>query len=240
MQTVYYRPMPKLLPCLLLLCIAATAQPPNPQQTSNSHQTSSAKQTALPSRLPYFDSHEGMIIGVDPWLTASRYKEKFPKKSPFAGGIVALHMSFHNDNEKGVKVSLQNIRLIVQLDEDNRQELQPLSADDVADTVLLKPKDPTLRRSPLPIPQIGLPKTDARDSKWTDFRDTVQNAAVPSGVIGAHETVEGLVYFDIRGELDILQNSRLYVPNLITMDNNEPISYFDIALGHGNSETNSQ
>jgi hypothetical protein len=240
MQTVYYRRMPKLLPVLLLLSAAAAAQLSNSQQTSNAHQPANATKTPPPSRLPYFDSHEGMMIGVDPWLTASRYKEKFPKKSPFNGGVIALHLAFRNDNDKGVKVNLQNIRLIVQLDEDNRQELQPLSADDVADVVILKPKDPTLRRSPLPIPTVGLPKTSARDSNWTNFHDAVQNAAVPSNVIGAHDTLEGLLYFDIRGELDILQNARLYVPSLTTMDNNEPISYFDIALGHGTTDTDNQ
>jgi len=213
--------MPKLLPFLLLLCVAVAAQSPNAQQTSK------------PLHAPYADSHEGMIIGVDPWTTASRYKEKFPKKSPFSGGVVALDVSFRNDNEKGVKVNLQSMRLILQIDEDNRQELEPLSPDDVADTVLLKQtaKDPTKHRSPLPIPTISKPKT-ARDSNWTNSRDACQNASVPSNVIGAHSTVEGLVYFDIRGEVDLLQNARLYVPNLAVMGDNEPISYFEIDLSH--------
>jgi hypothetical protein len=212
--------MPKLIASLL--CAAALVQAPDTQQAPKTW------------RDPYVDSHEGVIIGVDPWTSTNRYKEKFPKKSPFQAGVVALHLSLRNNNEKGVKVNLQNMRLILQLDEENRQELQPLTPDDVAEAVFTKKtKDPTLRRSPLPIPipTSGVPKP-AHDSNWTQFRDTCQNAAVPSSVIGAHETVEGLVYFDIRGELDLLQGAKLYVPNLITMDNNEPISYFEIQLGH--------
>jgi hypothetical protein len=135
-----------------------------------------------------------------------------------------------------VKVDLQQVRLIVEVSEDNRQELEPLSPDDVADTVLLKQttKDPTSKRSPLPIPSISKPKA-TRDSNWTNFRDACQNAAVPSSVLGAHSTVEGLLYFDIRGELELLQTARLYVPNLAAMDTHQPISFFDIALSHSSS-----
>jgi len=58
---------------------------------------------------------------------------------------------------------------------------------------------------------------------------------VPSSVIGAHSTVEGLLYFDIRGEVELLQTARLYVPNLAAMDTHQPVSFFDIALSHSPS-----
>ena len=216
--------MPKLLAVLFLTSVALPLLPQNEPPASKA------------MRAPYTDSHEGMTVGVDPWTTASRYKEKFPKKSPFTGGVVAVQVNFRNDNEKGVKVDLQRIRLLVEVSEDSRQELEPLSPDDVADTVLLKQstKDPTAKKVPLPIPTINKPKA-TRDSNWVNFRDACQNAAVPSSVVGAHSTVEGLIYFDIRGEVDLLQTARLYVPNLTMMDSHEPISFFDIALSHSSS-----
>jgi hypothetical protein len=223
MQSVYYRHMLKPLPFLLVLCIAAFAQTSDKPSTSKLH-------------APFVDSHEGVAIGVDPWTAASRYKQKFPKKSPLNGGVIALDVSFRNDNEKGMRVNLQSVRLILQMDEDNRQELAPLSPEDVADTVFLKKstKDPTAHRSPLPIPSIGTPKT-GRDSNWTALREACQNAGVPSNVIGAHSSVEGLLYFDVRGEVDLLQNAKLYVPNLVNMDNNDPVSFFEIDLSHTSS-----
>jgi len=183
------------------------------------------------------DSHEGMTIGIEPWTQASRYKEKFPKKSPFAKGIVAMHIRFRNDSDHGVRVNLQSIRLLVQIDEDNRQQLLPLSAEDVADAVLLKDngKDPTAKRNPLPIPLPGGGVKSQRDTNWTALRDACQNAGVPSSIVAAHETVEGLLYFDLRGELDLLQNAHLYFPNIVSMGDNQPLSYFDIALGSGDS-----
>jgi len=177
------------------------------------------------------DSHEGMTIEVEPWIYAGRYKEKFPKKFPLAGGVVAVRVIFRNTTTEGIRVDLPRIRLLLHIAEDTDQELQPLSAEDVADTVLLTQngKDPTARRNPLPIP-IDRPKP-SRDAGWTAFRDTCQNAAVPTGVVAAHGVVEGLLYFDLRGEIDLLKTARLYVPGLVVMGSKQPLSYFDIDLG---------
>jgi len=219
MQTVYYSLMRILLACLLAL---------GPDFSLFAQSTSQEQPV---SRDVSHDSHEGVTIGVDPWTTASRYKDKFPKKSPFAGGVIAIQVRVQNDNDQGIKINVERIRLLVQIDEDNRQELEPLTADDVADAVLLKNsgKDPTARRNPLPIP-VGKPRP-SRDANWTAMRDACQNAAVPTTVIGAHSFVEGLVYFNLRGELELLQSARLYLPSLTTMGNNQPISFFDIRLG---------
>lgn len=186
-------------------------------------------------RTSILESHEGMTIGVDPWTQPSRYKEKFTKKTPLSGGIVALRVSFRNTTDTSVKVDLRSIRLSLQLEEDNRQEIPSLNAEQVADTVLLKNngKDPTTQRIPLPVP---LSKSKGgRDKNWEAFRDECQNAGVPSGVVAAHSTVEGLLYFDLRGEVDLLQSARLYIPNLTTMGENRQLSYFDIDLGHSAS-----
>lgn len=176
-----------------------------------------------------------MTIGIDPWTVATRYKERFPKKSPFAKGVIALQVSFRNDTDESIRVDTAHIRLLLQLNEDERQELEPLTADEVADVVLLKSsgKDPTARRVPLPIP-IGR-NPPSRDKNWIEFRDTCQNAALPSPIVAAHSTMVGLLYFDLMGEVELLQSARLYVPNLTTMSTKQALSFFDIALGHGSA-----
>lgn len=216
-----------LLP-LLFISIAALIAPFELQTCAQSPAPAAMRPAAV-------DSHEGLTIGVDPWTASARYKEKFPKKSPYSAGIVALKVSFHNETAEGIRVDLHRIRLVVLLSEDNRQEIEPLSPDEVADTLLLKKngKDPTVKRIPLPVP-IGKVPT-ARDKNWTEFRDACQDASVPSPVVAAHSTVEGLIYFDVRGEWELLQTARLYVPGLVTMSSKEPLSYFDIDLGHANS-----
>jgi hypothetical protein len=195
----------------------------------------STGQEARPLRTSILDAHEGVTIGVEPWTQASRYKAKFPKKTPFGVGIVALKLSIRNDNDEAVKLNLRRIRLLVQLDADNKQELEALTADDVADAVMLRQngKDPTARRLPIPLP-INRPKP-TRDKNWEEFHGDCQNAGIPSGVIGAHSTMEGLVYFDLRGEWDLLQTARLYVPDLQRMTSQQAILYFDIDFSRNSS-----
>jgi hypothetical protein len=232
MQTFYYSLTRNALACLFLLMAGFLA---TAQDGDSAKATAKSSATAVDG---FKDSHEGLTIGVQPWTSTSQYKEKFPKNSPFSKGIVAIHVSFRNDTDHGLKVSLQSIRLLVQLSEDNRQELRPLTAEDVADTVTLKDngKDPTAKRSPLPIPLPTGTVKSGRDSKWTALRDACQNAGVPTSVLAAHSTVEGLVYFDIRGELDLLQGAHMYFPNISSMGDNQPLSYFDITMGHDSAE----
>jgi len=219
MQRIYYSLMRKLLASLLPAAVLFSMTVPLTAQQSNTlHGTIQ-------------ESHEGVTIIVDPWTTASRYKEKFSKKSPYSAGVIALHVTFRNDTAESIRIDLQHIRLTVLLSEDNRQELDPLTADDVADVVILKNngKDPTSKRIPIPIP-LGKPPVQ-RDKNWTEFRDACQNAAVPSTVLAAHGGLEGLVYYDLRGEVELLQSARLYVPNLTVMSTKQPLLYFDIPLG---------
>ncbi len=223
MQTVYYNLMRNMVALVVLgaasLCAVA--------QTA----TQDAPKTAA-MKAQFTDTHEGMTIGVEPWTHASEYKEKFPKRSPFSGGVVALQMTFKNDSDESVKIDVRSARLLLLIGEDNRQELSPLTADDVADTVMLQNngKDPTQRRNPLPIP-VGKPRP-SRDKNWTEFRDACQNAAVPSSVVAAHSTLVGLVYFDMRSEWDLLQNAKVYFPSLLSMSTKKPLSYFEIDLAH--------
>jgi hypothetical protein len=230
MQTLYYSLMRIVLASLLLTSLAISVA----AQDGDSSKTASATKPSPASANSFTDSHEGLRITVEPWTDSHRYKEKFPKKSPFDKGIVAIHITFRNDTDHGLRVGLQSIRLLVQVSEDNRQELGSLSPEDVADTVALKNngKDPTARHIPIPIPVPSTGVKTGRDANWTAMRDACQNAGVPTSILAAHSTVEGLVYFDIRGELDLLQTAHMYFPNVMSMGDNQPLSYFDIPLSH--------
>src|SRR5262249_41829679 len=105
------------------------------------------------TRAASLESHEGLTISAVPWTNPDQYKEKFPKKSPYAGGVLAIQVTFRNDSSEGVRVNLDRIRLTVQLGDENRQEVGSLSAEQLADAVT-KPtvKDPTKQRQRLPIP----------------------------------------------------------------------------------------
>jgi hypothetical protein len=175
------------------------------------------------------ESHEGLTISARPWTQAAQYKEKFPKKSPLTGGVLAVQVAFRNDSEQSVKVGLERIRLSFNVDDDNHQELQPLKAAEVADAIL-RPgaKDPTAhRRLPLPINTSG-----NKSKEFTELETQAQNAAVPSSVVAAHSTVQGLLYFDLQGQFDLLGSAHLYVPDVAIMGKDAGLTYFEIDLSH--------
>jgi hypothetical protein len=177
------------------------------------------------------ESHEGMTISARPWTEPAQYKDKFPKKSPYAAGVLAVQVVFRNDSDQSVKVNLDRIRLTFHLDEDNREEVQPLTPEQVADAVL-KPgaKDPTKRRTlPIPIPSSGAPK-NKKDKNWLELQKEAQEAGIPTSVVAAHSSVTGLIYFDMQGQFDLLSTSHLYVPDIAVMGKSVSLTYFEIDL----------
>jgi hypothetical protein len=176
------------------------------------------------------ESHEGLTISALPWTDPAQYKEKFPKKSPYAGGVLAVQVAFRNDSDESIRVNLERIRLTVQLDADNRQEVPSLNSEELADAVLKpKAKDPTASRPKLPIP-VGGGSKGGRDKHWAELQTEAQNAAVPTSVVAAHSTVQGLLYFDLQDQFDLLQNAHLYVPQLMQMASGRAMTFFDIDL----------
>src|SRR5260370_37795304 len=101
-----------------------------------------------PLRTASLESHEGLTISATPWTEAAKYKEKFPKKSPHAAGILAVEVSFRNDSDDSVKVNLSRIRLTEHLEDENKQEITSLIEEALEQAVLIPGvTDPTATRN---------------------------------------------------------------------------------------------
>ena len=183
-----------------------------------------------PLRTASLESHEGLTISATPWTDAAKYKDKFPKKSPYSAGILAVQVSFRNDSDDSVRVNLSRIRLTVHLDAENTQELPSLSPEELVQAVL-KPggKDPTATRKKLPVP-VPLPQ-GGKDKNADELQREAQEASVPTGVVAPHSSVQGLLFFDLQNQFDLLETAHLYVPELVLMRGNRALTYFDIDLG---------
>jgi hypothetical protein len=215
MRKVYYIPMRKLT---LILLVFADCLPAAKQVVSQ--QPSSLKTTSL-------ESHEGMTITARPWTDPALYKEKFPKKSPFAAGIAAVQVAFRNDSDDSLKVNLERIRLNVVLSEEDRQSLYPLTSEQAAD-VITHPGSKNVTMKKLPIP-LGGPKM-GHDKKWTEVEKSLSDAGVQASVVAPHSTVQGLLYFDLRSQFDLLNVAHLYVPEVVAIEKNRGLMYFEIDL----------
>ncbi len=207
--------MRKLTIFLLLLAISLKAATQGASQKPASIKTAS------------LESHEGVTITARPWTDPALYKEKFPKKSPYAVGIIAVQVAFRNDSDDSMKINLERIRLNVALSEENQQALQPLSPGEAAD-LITNPgaKNVTIRRIPIPL---GGPKL-GHDKKWTEVEKTIRDAGVQASVVAPHGTVQGLLYFDMRGQFDLLSTAHLYVPEVVAIEKNRGLMYFEIDL----------
>ena len=215
MRKVYYNPARKLT-----LFLATFLAPHVAAGQATPQQQPPLKTSAL-------ESHEGMTISALPWTNPALYKEKFHKKSPYAAGIVALQVVFRNDSDDSLKENLERIRLNVTLSEDDHQALDPLTSEQAAD-VILQPAVKNLGRSRFPLP-IGGPKV-GRDKKWVELEQELRQAGVKGSIVAPHSSVEGLLYFDLQSQFDLLSNAHLYVPDIIALEKNHGLMYFEIDL----------
>ena len=221
MRKFYYNSSRKLilfLPALMALLLAPTRTGAQAQD--------SLKTSAL-------ESHEGMTISARPWTAPALYKEKFHKKSPYTAGIVGVQVTFRNDSDDSLKVNLERIRLNITLSEDNRQALDPLTSEQAAD-VILQPSAKNLGRSRFPIP-IGGPKV-GHDKKWVEVEQELREAGVKASIVAPHSSVQGLLYFDLRGQFDLLNSSRLYIPDVVALEKNRGLLYFEIDLSQAGGQ----
>lgn len=224
MQKLYYNwimnsrwpPLGLIIPLLL----GAT-----PVQSSP-HVDIQSPSTAL--RTSSLDSHDGLTIAADPWLSAERYKPAFPKKSPYGAGVVAIKINFRNDSDDSIKIGLERIRLNLTFDENNRQDLPALTSEQLADAVLHPRLKGTKPRLPIPIPT----SPGGRDKHWEEYKKLAEDAGLHASVVAPHSSIEGLLYFDLQNQFDLLQNARLYIPDLLSLEKNRSLMYFDIDLGH--------
>jgi hypothetical protein len=181
-----------------------------------------------PATLAAHDLHQGLLVAVDAYTSAARYRDKFGKRTPYDSGVLALDVFFRNDGNSPIRVNLGTIRLLIGEPGGTRQKLEPLSSEDVADLVLLKPaKDPaTQRRFPLP----GTGVKPNRDKNWEAFASIVRSAAMTSEIVAPHGTTHGLFYFDVNHHYDWLSNARLDVPDLSFMLDNKALFFFEVDL----------
>jgi len=215
MRKVYYNPMRRLTLMLPLFVLSLLTSHPGAAQ-----QPSTLKTTSL-------ESHEGMTITARPWTDPALYKEKFPKKSPFAAGIIAIQVVFRNDSDDSMKINLERIRLNLTLSEEDHQALYPLTSEEAAD-VITRPSTKNLSAKRLPIP-LGGPKV-GKDKKWIEVEQSIRNAGVQASVVAPHSSVQGLLYFDLRSQFELLNSAHLYVPEIVAIEKNRGLLYFEIDL----------
>jgi hypothetical protein len=228
MQKVYYTRMKIASSAVISVALPLTMFILSAKPPARAQQQSASKPITTAS----LDSHEGLTIAADPWLSAERYQQAFPKKSPYTAGILAIKVTLRNDSADSIRVDIERIRLNLTLDDNNRQELPGLTSEQLADAVLHpRVKSPSKPRIPLPLPS----SSGGRDKNWEQFQKLAEDNGLHASVLAPHSTTEGLLYFDLQNQFDLLANARLYIPNLFALEKNQALMYFDIDLSRPGS-----
>jgi len=178
-----------------------------------------------PATLPAHDAHQQLLIGVQPWLDAARYKQEFGNKNPYTSGIVALDVYFRNDNDSPIRLDLSTIRLVVNPGGEDAQRIEPLSSEEVADDVLLAGNAGGTR---VPVPSV-IPK-GGRDKTWTKLDDKLRSDSLSIDILPPHATVHGCIYFNMDHRFEYLRRSSLYIPDLSFMASDKVLLFFEVSL----------
>jgi hypothetical protein len=59
---------------------------------------------------------------------------------------------------------------------------------------------------------------------------SLRDAGVHASVVAPHSSVQGLLYFDLRSQFDLLNSAHLYVPEIVAIEKNRGLMYFEIDL----------
>lgn len=177
------------------------------------------------------DAHQDLTIIADPYVTAERYTAPFGKNSPFPAGIAAIEVYFRNDNNVPIRLNLDTIRLVISLPGVERQRLEPLSPEEVANRALLKADANPKMRRPFPFPNSG--GGNGKSKAWNQMDTLLRSVAVSSDVLPPHATTHGFLFFDLNHDFNAIHYTHLYIPDLSFMTDNKALFFFEIDLGAG-------
>jgi hypothetical protein len=216
------RPMTKLpflAAAISLISMASFAQSNPPSDKTPS--------SAAPATTAREDRHEGLSIVADPYTDAARAKEKFGKANPLSVGILPIEVFIRNESPQPIRVDLNTVQLEIRMHSGPRQDVDWLTAAEVA-KAMAHPggaRDPQRRRLPVPV---TIPGKDKNVQKYAEILGPL---ALDADVIAPKSSVHGFLYFDVNHDVSVVSHSSLYVPDVVMLPNNKLMMFFDVPLG---------
>jgi hypothetical protein len=210
-----------LLP--VLLPVSATGQT-SPLPAGHA---AAAPNSALPE-----DHHEGMSLSADAYADAARCKDKFGKANPYPVGILPVEIFLRNETDHAIKIDLSAVQLTVHAQSGPSQDVDWLTAEEVA-TAIAHPKGPGAphaSRLPIPIPSAG------GDSKVDKLVAVLQPLMLDADVVPPQAQVRGFLFFDVNRDFSRLQSSSVYLPDAKEIPANKPLLFFEVPLAKGASK----
>jgi hypothetical protein len=174
--------------------------------------------------LPH-DSHDGLTIQADPFTDRARSKEKFGKADPYAVGILPVEVTLRNESNNLIRVDINTIQLEVRLQSGGRQDLDWLSAEDVAALIAHPagagaPSRPRIAGLPIP----------SGDKKVDKLAEILKPLTLNADTVPPKGAVHGFVYFNMSHEMNLTDGAVLYVPDAVILPSRKTLMFFEVPL----------
>ena len=163
-------------------------------------------------------TNDNVTIGVEPYENAEKLKLAFGKVDFARLGVLPVLVVVANDTDHAIQLDRMRVQLITA----DRQNIEPISADDA-----LRPgrvKVPSSNQQRLPIPGIGRKPKGPLDEGRLSAREFLAPAAV------AHSEVSGFFYFRLGKGPDRIPGSKLYITGIRDARTGQEVFYFEIGL----------
>ena len=175
--------------------------------------------------LPH-DSHDGLTIQADAYTDRGRSKDKFGKADPYPVGVLPVEVTLRNESNNLIRVDINTIQLEVRLQSGGRQDLDWLSAEDVAALIAHPagagaPSRPKIAGLPIP----------SGDKKVDKLAEILKPLTLNADTIPPKGTVHGFVYFNVSHEMSLTDTAVLYVPDAVILPSRKALMFFEVPLG---------
>ena len=202
--------------CLALSSAFGQAAGPSNPTASSGNETSLSR-----------DRHEGLNVSVDPYPDSERAKKKFGKANPIPAGILPLEVFLRNELDQPIRVDLSTIQLTVRPPESRKQDVDSLTAVEVAKLIVHPEgsKTPSTRR----FPPIGIP-SGSGDKKVDEMADILRPLALDADIVPPMGMIHGFLFFNLSHEMSLAENASLYIPDALLVPSNKALMFFEVSL----------
>jgi len=171
---------------------------------------------------PAQDAHEGVTVAARPVPDTPEAEEIFGKNAAAPrAGILPVELVILNQRSEPVRVNLE--RILVVTDVARFAQVEPA---ETAWALYPSPKS----KKPARTGSIPRPPEDKNRNKREEAEAALRSRQLRAGVVGPGGQARGYRYFDLRSaELDLTQ-ARVYIPEVVTLPEEQPLFFFEISL----------
>lgn len=180
-----------------------------------------AQQPPSIENYPAREAHEQVTLAARPVPDTPEAEALFGKNAaPTRGGFLPVELVIVNERSEPVRLNLERIAVVT-----DAGKFEQAAPAEIA--WALYPPPPSKKPKAGHLPR---PVEDKNRTKREEAEAGLRSRQLRAAVVASGGQARGYLYFDLRGaELDLTQ-ARVYVPEVVTLPDEQPLLFFEISL----------